>query len=344
MAFNWKKFPWTNLHDLNLDWIIQTVKTLEENLADAIALMRTTAQNVVDSTISALLTGDGDFTVNKNGNVSIVGNRVQMNGSNVQISGDTEISGSGDFAVNKTGDVNLTGNNVRITSGSQAQMIGGAFISDGGQQITLHNPNSSTSMTADYSSGILHLMNNQDEAAGVALYAINTPADSAGDNSSFAANVGYVKAAVGAVNTALATETENRTSGDANLQSEIDRVKTQLQIESNERQANDTAIRQSAIFNVTANISTDFTGGNITLDSTVISQLKAALSINRLVSLTLKNFTVASNLYQTRYLLLDDYASPPSANGEYTANFYNVGKTLSATIDTATGVLTYTEF
>ena len=338
MAFNWKKFPWTNLHDLNLDWIIQTVKTLEENLADAIALMRTTAQNVVDSTISALLTGDGDFTVNKNGNVSIVGNRVQMNGTPVQI------EGVGDLTVNKTGDVNLAGNNVRITSGSQAQMIGGAFISDGGQQLTLHNPNSSTNMTANYNSGVLHLMNNQNEAGGVAIYPINTPADGGGDNSSFAANVGYVKDAVEAVSTALATETENRTSGDAALQSEIDRVKTLLQTESNERQANDTAIRQNAIFNVTANISTDFTGGNITLDSTVISQLKAALSINRLVSLTLKNFTVASNLYQTRYLLLDDYASPPSANGEYTANFYNVGKTLSATIDTATGVLTYTEF
>ena len=33
MVFNWRKFPWTNLHDLNLDWIIQTVKMLEENLA-----------------------------------------------------------------------------------------------------------------------------------------------------------------------------------------------------------------------------------------------------------------------------------------------------------------------
>lgn len=324
MAFNWRKFPWTNLHDLNLDWIIQTVKTLEENLADAIALMRTTAQNVVDTTISALLTGDGDFTVNKKGNVSIVGNRVQMNGNPVQI------EGAGDLTVNKTGDVNITGNNVRITSGSQAQMIGGAFISDGGQQLTLHNPNSSTNMTANYNSGVLRLMNNQNEANGVALYAINTPADGGGDNSSFAANVGYVKSAVGA--------------GDAALQSEIDIVKTQLTNEINDRKSNDTDIRQNAIFNIAANISDDFTGGNITLDSTVISQLKAALSINRLVSLTLKNFTVASNLYQTRYLLLDDYASPPSANGEYTANFYNVGKTLSATIDTATGDLTYTEF
>ena len=305
MAFNWRKFPWTNLHDLNLDWIIQTVKTLEENLADAVS----TFQDMINKAISSTLTGSGDLTISK------------------------------------SGDVNITGNNVRITSGSNAQITGGAFISDGAQQLVLHNPNSNTNMTANYNNGVLRLTNNQNlEAGGVAVYHINTPADGGGDNSTFAANVGYVKAAVEAVSTALSTETENRTSEDTALQSEIDRVKTQLQIESNDRQANDTAIRQNAIFNVTANISTDFTGGNITLDSTVISQLKAALSINRLVSLTLKNFTVASNLYQTRYLLLDAYTSPPSANGEYTANFYNVGKTLSATIDTATGILTYTEF
>ena len=304
MAFNWRKFPWTNLHDLNLDWIIQTVKTLEENLADAVS----TFQKMIDTAISNTLTGSGDLTISK------------------------------------TGDVNITGNNVRITSGSHAQITGGAFISDTSEQLTLHNPNSSTNMTANYNNGVLTLTNNQQLANGVAVYHINTPADGGGDNSTFAANVGYVKNAVGIINSKLNTEITNRTSGDAALRSEIDRVKTQLQIESNDRQANDTAIRQNAIFNVTANISTDFTGGNITLDSTVISQLKEALSINRLVSLTLKNFTVASNLYQTRYLLLDDYASPPSANGEYTANFYNVGKTLSANIDTATGVLTYTEF
>ena len=184
MAFNWRKFPWTNLHDLNLDWIIQTVKTLEENLAGALALVQTT----VDAAITKLLTGSGDLTINK------------------------------------TGDVNITGNNVRITSGSNAQMRGGAVISDGGQQLVMHNPNSNTSMIANYSSGVLQLHNNQDEAAGVALYAINTPADGGGDNSDFAANVGYVKDAVAAVDGKLDTEISNRTSGDVALQSTIDNV------------------------------------------------------------------------------------------------------------------------
>ena len=173
MAFNWIKFPWTNLHDLNLDWIIQTVKTLENNLAAAVSSF----PKMIDTAISNTLTGSGDLTINK------------------------------------TGDVRISGNSVQLSR---------TVISDSSEQITLHNPNSRSAMTANYSSGTLQLHNNQDEAAGVALYAINTPADSAGDNSDFAANVGYVKTAVGAVSTALATETENRKAGDAALQTAIE--------------------------------------------------------------------------------------------------------------------------
>ena len=181
MAFNWRKFPWTNLHDLNLDWIIQTVKTLENNLADAVS----TFQEMINKAITNTLTGSGDLTISK------------------------------------TGDVNITGNNVRITSGSNTQITGGAFISDTSEQLTLHNPNSKKSMTANYNSGVLTLTNNQDLAAGVAVYPINTPADGGGDNSDFAANVGYVKDAVAAVDRKLDTEISNRTSGDAALRSTI---------------------------------------------------------------------------------------------------------------------------
>lgn len=184
MVFNWRKFPWTNLHDLNLDWIIQTVKTLEDNLADAVS----TFPEMINKAITNTLTGSGDLTINK------------------------------------TGDVNITGNNVRITSGSHAQITGGAFISDASEQLTLHNPNSKKSVTANYNSGVLTLTNNQDLAAGVAVYPINTPADGGGDNSDFAANVGYVKAAVAAVDSKLDTEISNRKSGDAALQSTIDNV------------------------------------------------------------------------------------------------------------------------
>ena len=176
MAFNWRKFPWTNLHDLNLDWIIQTVKTLEENLADAVS----TFKKMIDTAISNTLTGSGDLTINK------------------------------------TGDVRISGNSVQLT--------GGTLVSDGAEQLTMHNPNSNTSVTANYNNGVLTLSNNQNPAAGVALYAINTPADGGGDNSDFAANVGYVKDAVAAVDGKLDTEITNRTSGDAALQSTINNV------------------------------------------------------------------------------------------------------------------------
>ena len=175
MAFNWKKFPWTNLHDLNLDWIIQTVKTLEENLADAVSTFR----EMIDTAISNTLTGSGDLTINK------------------------------------TGDVRISGNSVQLSR---------TIISSGSEQLNLHNPNSNTSMTANYNSGLLTLTNNQELAKGVAVYPINTPADGGGDNSPFAANVGYVKDAVAAVDDKLDTEITNRTSGDAALHSTIDGV------------------------------------------------------------------------------------------------------------------------
>ena len=76
MAFNWNKFPWTNLHDLNLDWIIQKVKELEIKVLDAAKV----AVQYTDSKINDLLTGDGDLTINKSGNVRVTANSVQVTG------------------------------------------------------------------------------------------------------------------------------------------------------------------------------------------------------------------------------------------------------------------------
>ena len=189
MAFNWRKFPWTNLHDLNLDCIIQTVNTL----ADAVS----TFPEMINKAITNTLTGSGDLTINK------------------------------------TGDVRISGNSVQLT--------GGAIISDGAEQLTLHNPNSKTSMTANYNNGVLTLSNNQQLANGVAVYPINTPADGGGDNSGFAANVVYVIVAFAVVVGKLDTEISNRTSGDAAIQ-------TALSTETENRKAGDAAI-QTAIEN-----------------------------------------------------------------------------------------------
>lgn len=273
MAFNWRKFPWTNLHDLNLDWIIQTVKTLEENLSDALALVQTT----VDAAITKLITGEGDLTISK------------------------------------TGDVRISGNSVQLT--------GGAVVSDGAEQLTMHNPTSNTSMTANYNSGVLSLRNNQNGAAGVALYAINTPADGGGDNSDFAANVGYVKDAVAAVDGKLDTEISNRTSGDAALQSTIDNVIMPL--------INSVQKRAPRVFYFENDTTTNTTQEMTTADS---AALKAALVDHTPVMLIAKT-------QGTQYSYLPVHCSPvPTAdnindpNTDFTYTFQTVNNLYRAMV------------
>ena len=84
MAFNWNKFPWTNLHDLNLDWIIQKVRELEIKVLDAAK----TAVQYVDSKIADLLTGDGDLTINKSGDVRITATNVVISGTTISSDGE----------------------------------------------------------------------------------------------------------------------------------------------------------------------------------------------------------------------------------------------------------------
>lgn len=182
MAFNWNKFPWTNLHELNLDWIIQKVRELEVKVLDAAQV----AVQYTDSKISDLLTGAGDLTINK------------------------------------SGDVRITANSVQVTGGA-------TFSNNGGDQVTLYDSNSKTGMSATYASSKLDLWNNQDLNRGAAVYNVRTPAEGEYPegkypHNNFAASVGYVKTAVNAVSGALATETENRISGDNALQSTIDSV------------------------------------------------------------------------------------------------------------------------
>ena len=230
MAFNWRKFPWTNLHDLNLDWIIQTVKTLEDNLADAVSTFR----EMIDTAITNTLTGSGDLTINK------------------------------------TGDVRISGNSVQLSR---------TVISDTSEQLTMHNPNSKKSMTANYNSGVLTLTNNQDLAAGVAVYPINTPADGGGDNSTFAANVGYVKDAVNTVDSKLDTEISNRTSGDAALQSTIDNVIIP-------RLDSISAASNSYVLLVTG---TESTESNIALTSEQVTALQNAAQNNYPITMILRD-------------------------------------------------------
>ena len=84
MAFNWNKFPWTNLHDLNLDWIIQKVKELEIKVLDAAKI----SVQYTDSKISDLLTGAGDLAINKSGDVRITATNVVLSGTTISSDGE----------------------------------------------------------------------------------------------------------------------------------------------------------------------------------------------------------------------------------------------------------------
>ena len=181
MAFNWNKFPWTNLHDLNLDWIIQKVKELETKVLDAAQV----AVQYVDGKIADLLTGDGDLTINKTGDIRVTANSVQVTGGAI-------FSDNGEPVTlydpdSKTG----------MTAVYKSSLLG------------LRNNQDLNRGTAVY-----NVRTPEEGEYPAASYPHNN----------FAASVGYVKTAVNAVNGALATETENRVAGDNALQSTIDSV------------------------------------------------------------------------------------------------------------------------
>lgn len=91
MAFNWNRFPWTNFHDLNLDWIIQTVKQLENKVAElAVTVQLYTAEFTerVQEVITNTLTGSGDLTINKSGDVRITATNVVLSGTTISSDGE----------------------------------------------------------------------------------------------------------------------------------------------------------------------------------------------------------------------------------------------------------------
>ena len=122
MTFNWNKFPWTNLHDLNLDWIIQKVKELEIKVLDAAQ----TAVQYVDSKISDLLTGDGDLTINKSGDVRITATNVVLSG--------TTISSDGEQL-----HLHDTGSNTSLTASYRSNVLGLVNNQDLNEGVAVHD-------------------------------------------------------------------------------------------------------------------------------------------------------------------------------------------------------------
>ena len=181
MAFNWNKFPWTNLHDLNLDWIIQKVRELEIKVLDAAKI----AVQYTDSKIADLLTGAGDLTINKSGDVRITANSVQVTG------GATFID---------------HGDQVTLYDPDSRTGMSATYASS---KLDLWNNQDLNNGVAVY-----HVRTPEEGEFPAGTYPHNN----------FAASVGYVKTAVNAVSEALSTETGNRVAGDNALQDTINNV------------------------------------------------------------------------------------------------------------------------
>lgn len=181
MAFIWNKFPWTNLHELNLDWIIQKVRELEIKVLDAAQI----SIQYIDSKIADLLTGAGDLTINKTGDIRVTANSVQVTGGATFIDNGDQVtlydpdSKTGLSATYKSSKLDLW-NNQDLNRGVAVWHVRTPEVGEYSEEFYPHND--------------------------------------------FAASVGYVKTAVDAVSGALATETANRVSGDNALQSTIDSV------------------------------------------------------------------------------------------------------------------------
>lgn len=188
MAFNWNKFPWTNLHDLNLDWIIQTVKQLENRVAElAVTVQLYTAEFTerVQEVITNTLTGSGDLTIQKTGDVRITANSVQVTGGSTFID---------------------HGDQVTLYDPDSKTGMSATYASS---KLDLWNNQDLNRGVAVY-----HVRTPEEGEYSEATYPRNN----------FAASVGYVKTSVNAVSEALATETGNRVAGDNALQSTIDSV------------------------------------------------------------------------------------------------------------------------
>lgn len=187
MAFNWRKFPWTNLHDLNLDWIIQTVKTLENNLTDAVSKFT----EIANAAITKALMGSGDLTIDKAGAVNISGNGVKIEDKR---------------------------------TGGLIQIFKGFAIGCTGTFAEIANTTANKTLVLAYN-GILQMFDNNNKPVVISgVDTVDTVQTSSEARKNLAASCGYVDTAANALDDIITTEAGTRENADSALQSTIDNV------------------------------------------------------------------------------------------------------------------------
>lgn len=223
------RYPWTNLHELNLDWIIARIKEISaqgEAMQQATTESKaaTTAANTaaarvnealadIDSTIDAgferILSGVGDYVVNKTGNVQIKGSSTVIeSGTGITMganNGDIDIKAERTGAVSR---INFTAGQTNIKGEFNVQNTNGGF--------DLVNTTVRKALEVVYN-GILQLFGiDNGETKPVVISGIETVTDAIAatpeTRANLAASCGYVdnteqrlNAVLNNINTTLAT-------------------------------------------------------------------------------------------------------------------------------------------
>ena len=312
MAFNWHKFPWTNLHELNLDWIIQTVKTLENNLADAVGKFTEIVNTAVSAERTERIAADAEIEAE-----IVTGVYPAINKSIT----DT-LTGSGDLSINKDGAVNISGNGVKIEdkrTGGLIQILKGFAIGCTGTFAEIVNTTASKTLILAYN-GIFQVHDNNDKPVVISGVSTVDKAQIAAEaRQNLAASCGYVDGEIGAVNEAITAETNARNTGDAALQSAIDNVIMPLL----------TKVEKRAPRVIYALIG-DASQGTDTLTAEQIESIKTALLEHTPIMLCIDSSGDGAQFF---YHL--DNCSPAPDSG-------NINSALSLTFKTVSGIRTAT--
>lgn len=321
------RYPYTNLHELNLDWILTKIKEVDAR-GDAMAAATETTKEAtananraagridealddIDRTVNAafdnFLSGVGSYTVNKTGAVSIKGGSLNLE-SDTSI---TETAHDGDITIEAQKDtrpaanINLRGDSVFVDANLTVTNRGGG--------VTILDDNTNSLLSAHYDGNTLSLEGiTRGHIGNVVISGIETIADSQAltpeTRANLAASCGYVDRKIKQISDALAPQIGENTESIEELSLVAQRF----------------LATAPAILRVEA----DATQDRVTIDSAKLNALKDAAYNGRPITLVVDTTAENARMYMpvsSIEPLPTDYASISNcviyfANGIYDAN------------------------